>query len=163
MRCSTTLLGSTLLSLTGLACTPTDQQQPVADEVVSMEAEVEAIRTVHEQFIAAWNAGDLEAILDFYADDIVSVPPNVAAWVGKETIRSVYELVGELYRSELPSTMLPFALSGGSRWTRCMLKSVPNGCCHLLADLTGSRGGRAVTRTGCRGDFRSPPFLDLCR
>ncbi len=54
-------------------------------------ADVAAVGKVLAGIVAADNAGDLDAVMGFYADDAILLPPNDAAVRGKEVIRSRYE------------------------------------------------------------------------
>ena len=56
---------------------------------------------LHDQFLAAYSAGDLDRVMAFYADDAVQMAPNVPAFVSKDVIRSVYEEVLRIQRTEL--------------------------------------------------------------
>ncbi len=74
-----------LLSLLLIAgCTPTE---PV-EEATTTEADVEAINQLPATFAAALNAGDLDGILAGFTDDVVRMPPNEPAIIGKESLRS---------------------------------------------------------------------------
>jgi uncharacterized protein (TIGR02246 family) len=50
-----------------------------------------AIREADAAFSAAASAKDIEAILGFYADDAVTMPPNAPASSGKDAIRKEFE------------------------------------------------------------------------
>jgi uncharacterized protein (TIGR02246 family) len=54
-------------------------------------ADFAAIRAATSGIIAADNAGDAAAVIRFYADDAVLLPPNGAPVVGKDAIRARYE------------------------------------------------------------------------
>src|ERR671937_389428 len=51
-----------------------------------MEAEPSLLRA-HEEYLAAINANDLEAVLAMLTDDAIYLPPHEPAVAGKEAIR----------------------------------------------------------------------------
>jgi len=73
-------LGFAVLVATA-ACTQTPA--PPAD---TSEADAAAIRAAGDQWIAAFNAGDADALAITYADDAVSLPPEGPPVVGREAI-----------------------------------------------------------------------------
>ncbi len=54
-------------------------------------ADLAAIRAVTAGIIAADNKGDAVAVMQFYADDAILLPPNGAPVTGKDAIRTRYE------------------------------------------------------------------------
>jgi uncharacterized protein (TIGR02246 family) len=66
--------------------------------------ELEAIRQVISGIIRADNAGDAAAVMSFYADDSVLLPPNDSPVVGKDAIRSRYEEGFRHFRFDISST-----------------------------------------------------------
>lgn len=67
-----------------LSCAPAGEvEAPIAEEAPSMEADIEAIKKVGEQELAAANAGDVDAFLAIIADDIEMMPPNQPAVKGE--------------------------------------------------------------------------------
>jgi uncharacterized protein (TIGR02246 family) len=55
---------------------------------VDVEADRAAIRTMIDDFVAAENAGDIEAIMARTTDDAVMMPPNAPAITGKNAVRA---------------------------------------------------------------------------
>lgn len=51
-------------------------------------------------YFTAFGAGDLEAILDHYADDAVLLAPGAPAVAGKDALRAAYELTRQHVRIE---------------------------------------------------------------
>jgi ketosteroid isomerase-like protein len=49
------------------------------------------IRAQHEKATAALSSGDLDRVMSVYADDVISLPPNQAALVGKAAVQSMWE------------------------------------------------------------------------
>ncbi len=54
-------------------------------------ADLAAIRAVTSGIIAADNTGDAVAVMRFYADDAILLPPNGAPVTGKDAIRTRYQ------------------------------------------------------------------------
>lgn len=83
------LLSALLLA----ACTPASRE--ARDEVNPPPPEKDhvAVRRVVDGLIAAGNAGDLEAILSYFADDAELLPPNSVPVRGIQTIRLRYEQI----------------------------------------------------------------------
>jgi uncharacterized protein (TIGR02246 family) len=91
MRCLFILSGVVCLAFMLLpACAPRPEQQaePVAEEAPSTEADVEAIKAVNEQCLAAINSGDLDTIVSLFTDDGVYMLPNEPPVIGKAPIKS---------------------------------------------------------------------------
>jgi len=56
---------------------------------VDVEAEAAAIRQATDvEWLAAWQAKNLERWVSFYTDDAVLLPPNAPILIGKEAIRA---------------------------------------------------------------------------
>ncbi|MDA2931058.1 DUF4440 domain-containing protein [Acidobacteria bacterium AH-259-O06] len=82
-----------ILPLIGLvvclgACAPA-AEEPV-EQTTTTEADAEAIKKLHQEAVAAFNAGDLDALMAFWTDDPVYMPAGVPAVHGKEKIRDFY-------------------------------------------------------------------------
>jgi len=67
-----------LLSIT--ACAPA--------ATTTTEADLKAISEVREQEIAAVNAGDVEGFLTVLTEDVIAMPPNEPAIIGKDAVGS---------------------------------------------------------------------------
>lgn len=65
-------------------CTPST---PPAPSGASLAADEVAIRSGTDAWNAAYNAGNVEAILALYSDDAVVMPPNVAAITGLASLK----------------------------------------------------------------------------
>ena len=61
---------------------------PKAEEFTTSDSA--AIRQVDADYVAAFNAKDLEKILAFYTDSSVFMPPNAPLLRGKDPLRSFY-------------------------------------------------------------------------
>lgn len=66
--------------------------------------DLEAIRQVTSGIIAADNVGDAEAVVRFYAEDAVLLPPNDSPVVGKAAIRARYKEGFRRFRFDISST-----------------------------------------------------------
>jgi len=89
MRQSVQALGMVLAALTLLACA--QQTTPVAEEVVTTEADVAAFEAavldVWVTYSATVNAGDVDGWIALWDDDGVRMAPNAPAARGKQAIR----------------------------------------------------------------------------
>ncbi len=77
------------LGLIFLACGPAPQ------ETTTIGADVDAVNALLEQAVKAFNAGDVDAFMDCFADDAVWMLPNQPAITGKEAARTWYQDVFE--------------------------------------------------------------------
>jgi uncharacterized protein (TIGR02246 family) len=73
-----------------LACSPQAEQQPATPEV-DVTKVVEAARQLNEDWDAAFNARDLDALVELYLDDAVRMQPDEPAWMGREEIREGFQ------------------------------------------------------------------------
>lgn len=96
------------------------------------------IRILQEEFIAAFTAGDLDRLMAFYADDAVSMAPNVPAFVGKDAIRSVYVEVLPLYTSDFSYQLDEIEVSGDLAFLRIT----------YVDTLTPTSGGEVIRNGG---------------
>ncbi|HET9994808.1 MAG TPA: SgcJ/EcaC family oxidoreductase [Candidatus Acidoferrum sp.] len=65
--------------------------RPAHDPQGDQPADLAAIRQVTSGIIAADNTGDAAAVVRFYGDDALLLPPNDAAVTGRDAIRARYE------------------------------------------------------------------------
>jgi ketosteroid isomerase-like protein len=79
------------------ACAPQPEQQaePVAEDVPSTEADVEAIKNVARDEVAAGNAGDLESFLAILSDDIEIIPYGQPAVRGEQARQWIREFMDQ--------------------------------------------------------------------
>jgi uncharacterized protein (TIGR02246 family) len=96
-----TIFLASLLALPGRAAIVT---QSGAAGQADVPADLAAIRVVSSEIIAADNTGDAAAVIRFYADDAVLLPPNGAPVVGKDAIRARYEEGFRHFRFMISST-----------------------------------------------------------
>jgi Domain of unknown function (DUF4440) len=92
---------ASLLALPGRAAVGT--QSSVAGQA-DAPVDLAALRVVSSGIIARDNTGDAAAVIRFYADDAVLLPPNGAPVVGKGAILERYEEGFRHFRFAIPST-----------------------------------------------------------
>jgi len=56
----------------------------------AMTADVTALQGLQQSWVQAYNAGDANAITEFYADDATLMPPGAPSTVGKDAIRTFF-------------------------------------------------------------------------
>lgn len=80
-----------------LCCIIACQQSEEASTTpkTDVQADIQAIKDVTDQWQIAINAGDLDTLMSFYSENAVKIPPNEPAVVGKEAIRSGYQKLFE--------------------------------------------------------------------
>ncbi|MFX0197844.1 MAG: YybH family protein [Candidatus Hodarchaeota archaeon] len=89
--------------------------QPAAD---SLEADREAIRKVIDALGTAITTNDVEGVMSLYADDAILMPPNQAAIVGKEAMRSWQETVFETHSFEFKIDSKEIVVDGDLAFSR---------------------------------------------
>ena len=94
------LLGSALSAGACVALVTEPRRAAQADSAVDLAA----IRQVTSGIIAADNTGDAAAVIQFYADDAMLLPPNGAQVAGKDAIRARYEEGFRQFRFAITST-----------------------------------------------------------
>ena len=67
---------------------PPEQQEAAVPEAISTEADIEAIRDRVDAYVVAINAADVDAWLEFMADDVLWMRDGGPILVGKEAIGS---------------------------------------------------------------------------
>jgi ketosteroid isomerase-like protein len=79
-----------LLPLLALACSQPAETEPVEEptQEMDMDALKAEIQAMEDAYAAAENAGDIDGILAYYADDAVNMPNEEPIVVGKEAIRN---------------------------------------------------------------------------
>ena len=88
MRCYPGIGVLIFFVLLGTACTSVvEVPAPSAVGATTTEADVDAVKRVREQAIAAINAGDLDAVAALLTDDIVWMPQEKPTSIGKEAFR----------------------------------------------------------------------------
>jgi uncharacterized protein (TIGR02246 family) len=62
--------------------------QPAAPPPVDAAADESALKALTQEWMAAYNAGDVEKIVGLYAEDAVLMPPHAAVATGQTAIRA---------------------------------------------------------------------------
>jgi len=73
------------------ACAPAAEQSEVTQDAPDASADLAAISALLEEVKQADMSGDVEGLLACYSDDVVSMPPDLPAIVGKDALRAYYE------------------------------------------------------------------------
>ncbi|MDA2930693.1 DUF4440 domain-containing protein [Acidobacteria bacterium AH-259-O06] len=82
------------------ACGPAEEQgEPEAEAAV--EAELEAIKGLHDGFITAHNANEASSVAALYTDGAVLMPPNEESVTGKQGVESWYQANFNQFTAEL--------------------------------------------------------------
>ncbi len=77
---------SLFILLSIVACAPAAEE--AMEEATTTEADLEAISEVREQEIEALNAGNVEGFLAVLTEDVIAMPPNEPAIIGKDAVES---------------------------------------------------------------------------
>jgi ketosteroid isomerase-like protein len=59
-----------------------------------------------------YNSGDIDALMDLYHDDVVSIPPGLPALVGKQALRADFEAFFEAYTATHQTTIAELEITG---------------------------------------------------
>jgi len=73
------------------ACAPQADQPDAASGMPDETADLDAIQALMEKVNRADMSGDVEGLLACHTDDVVSMPPDLPALVGKDALRAYYE------------------------------------------------------------------------
>jgi ketosteroid isomerase-like protein len=120
-------------------CAPQPEQQaePVAEEAPSTGADMAAVEKVADDFVAAWNAGDVEAMLALCHEDEVVMPPNEPAHVIKEDGDAWLRNIHDTYVSEITLTSMKTEIAHDWAFATCTYS----------ISLTPKAGGEPATDT----------------
>ncbi len=77
---------SLFILLSIVACAPAAEE--AMEETTTTEADLEAISEVREQEIEALNSGNVEGFLAVLTEDVIAMPPNEPALIGKDAVES---------------------------------------------------------------------------
>ena len=80
-----------ILPLVILLCFTFGCQAYEEKPTVDIEADVEAIKSLSDEIMKAYNEGDLEALTAIVAEDVVFMPPGKPALIGKEAMRNWHD------------------------------------------------------------------------
>jgi len=99
-----------LCTLLLVACVPASQQDT--------EADVAAIRALLADFAAGVNAGDVAALAEMYAEDVISMPPDAASSIGLETVVAGMEEGFEANTFQMTTVVDEIEVAGDLAFTR---------------------------------------------
>ncbi len=89
-----------LIPLFFLCCFGCQQGEKVA--AVDVEADIQAIKDLVADFNVAVNTGDIDKLSFYHADDVIVIPPDGPAYIGKEAcMNNVKQLISELDYNEV--------------------------------------------------------------
>jgi uncharacterized protein (TIGR02246 family) len=97
-----------------------------------LETDVEVINRLHEEGLAAVNAGDVARIMNLWTEDALRMPPNEPAAIGKASIEAQYRAMFDELTTDLHVQTETTDVSGNwaySRWT----------CAGTLAPKAGGK------------------------
>jgi len=93
--------------------------EEVAEEsVVDVEADVEALKKIEEEWGAAFASGDVEKFLSFYTDDAVNIQFNEPPLIGKEANRGILQQLFDQFTMEVDGTLEDVQVSCDLAFTR---------------------------------------------
>ncbi|MFC1712923.1 YybH family protein [Candidatus Poribacteria bacterium] len=128
-----------LLIALGLAACSEDEEGPVTPVASStIQSEEDQVRTAALAWDDAFNAGDLARIMNLYANEIISMPPNLPAREGKAALQADFEyLLGE-FDSHHETSTVGVMMSGDL--------AIERG--RYTMTLTPKAGGETITEVG---------------
>ena len=93
--------------------------EEVAEEpAMDVTADVEAIKKITDDFNAAINAGDIDKLVSLYTDNVVRIPPNKPALIGKEANRSMFQEVLDNFTVQNEGVNVDLKVSGDLAFVR---------------------------------------------
>ncbi len=137
MRFLATLAAALLLALLG--CTPPAQQtEPGSEDSAGYKADVQAILDFEQTVFDAEIAGDIEAWLSSFAEDVMVMPPNEPALTNKLAIRQSATPLFEQFDLHEETDDREVKVAGDWGYIRA----------HWIWTLTPKEGGKSVKDTG---------------
>lgn len=140
-----------LVTISGCAQPVTEAEpaagvEPAAAEQVATQAELEAqVREANSAWEDAYQAGDLERLMELYAEDAVSMPPNLPIVEGKAAIEADFRQFFEEFTVERQFSLMDLMVAGDmavrrGEWTQT---------------FTPKAGGEPITEVGrCQVVFK---------
>ena len=109
----------------------------------SVEEDIAAIKELYKQATLAVKTGDVELYLSNFTEDVVVMPSDAPAAIGKEELRPIYEGLFGQFDLELPYTVDEIEVSGDWAVARSSFQYF----------MTLKEGGETTTRAGKELDF----------
>jgi uncharacterized protein (TIGR02246 family) len=89
------------------------QAEEVAEEpVVDVEADVEALKKINEEYEATFSAGDIDKFVSLFTEDAVRFPASGPTLIGKIAIRDWLQQIYDQNTVELKQVLVDFKVSG---------------------------------------------------
>jgi ketosteroid isomerase-like protein len=112
-----------------------------------------AVHAAHEAYINAINSNNLDNVLAAVTDDIVFLPPNSAAIVGKDKVRPWVEGYFEAFHTEWVKTTVELYIQGdlAYEWYTYRVTDTPRAGGEKTTD---SGNGVNIYRPGTDGTWR---------
>lgn len=106
--------------------------------MTDLNADIDAIRKLAEDWKAGWDKGDVEALLSLYTDDPILLPQGQSRVIGKDAISSQYRSLFREFSVKATGEVLEIEVSGdlGYFWSHYTLTAIPKA------------GGKQVTGKG---------------
>jgi uncharacterized protein (TIGR02246 family) len=89
-----------------------------------VEADVEAIKGLLDEFDLAANASDADGLTELYTGNAVRIPPNEPALLGKEAIRAHFQEFYDQFTEEAENIVVDVYVSGDLAFSRGTWTSV---------------------------------------
>lgn len=139
MRSYLGFLYPTLLLVSMIACAPAaEQPEAVPGDVASTEADVAAIETLRADFVAAYNAEDVEKLVSLFTADAIRMPPDVPALSGSEELQGDFSRQFEMADFEVSIATDETGIAGDWAFARGTYG----------VKITSAEGGDPVEYTG---------------
>ncbi|MDA2931509.1 SgcJ/EcaC family oxidoreductase, partial [Acidobacteria bacterium AH-259-O06] len=131
----------TILSLIGFvvwlgACAPA-VEEPL-EEATSTEADVEAVNSLHDEYVTVHNDNDAERLAALYTQDAVLMPPNEPARAGNQAVQSWFQDAFDQSTAELSLASDEVQVTADSAFDRGT----------YTIKLTPKSGGEAIEDNG---------------
>jgi uncharacterized protein (TIGR02246 family) len=104
-----------LIPLVFLCCLGCQQGEKVA--AVDNEADIQAIKDGYSEWEAGVNAADIDRSLSSIADDVVLIPPNEPAIIGKDAFRSYFQQIFDAFTVQEKYVVKDVKVSGDLAFT----------------------------------------------
>jgi uncharacterized protein (TIGR02246 family) len=108
------LVTATLICLALLmaTCQPAAEQPDPAAQAAKQAEDVAAIKSLGQEFGAAYKSGDASSAAALYTDDAILMPPNGPEVVSKEAIQSWYQTVFDQFTTEMALSVHEVKVAG---------------------------------------------------
>ena len=94
------------------------EQAPPTEPVTNIEADIEALKAIPNEWEVVYHASDIEAVMQQYAPGAVRMPANEPIQEGKAAIRSAHEIDFSEYTSVGGNEIIDVQVSGDLGYIR---------------------------------------------